>query len=76
MLTVNSDIRPGRYRHFKGGMYQVLGVAKHVDSEEEFVVYQPLYGSHGLVIRAKAEFLDETWCDGKRVPRFVLQSSD
>ena len=42
------DIRPGRYRHFKGGEYEVLGVASHSETQEPMVVYRALYGERGL----------------------------
>ena len=45
------DIRPGRYRHFKGKEYQVLGLARHSETEEWMVVYRPLYGEGGLWVR-------------------------
>ena len=43
MYQFQYDIRPGRYRHFKGNEYQVLGMARHSETEEEMVVYRPLY---------------------------------
>ena len=45
------DIRPGRYRHFKGGEYEVLGVAAHSETLEPMVVYRALYGEKGLWVR-------------------------
>ncbi len=66
------EIVPGTYRHFKGGMYEVLGVARHSETEEELVVYRPLYGERGLWVRPRALFLDEVTRDGVRVPRFTL----
>lgn len=45
------EILPGRYRHFKGNFYQVIGVAKHSETQEKLVVYQPLYGEGGLWVR-------------------------
>jgi hypothetical protein len=64
-------VRAGRYRHFKGGLYEVLGVARHSETEEELVVYRPLYGDGGLWVRPKAMFCAEVVADGKAVPRFA-----
>ena len=49
-------IQPGRYRHFKGGEYRVLGTARHSETLEEMVVYQALYGERGLWVRPAAMF--------------------
>ena len=54
MYQFQYDIRPGRYRHFKGNEYQVLGMARHSETEEEMVVYRPLYGEGGLWVRPAA----------------------
>jgi hypothetical protein len=64
------DPPPGRYRHYKGGEYEVLGVARHSETDEELVVYRPLYGEHGLWVRPKAMFCESVIVDGKAVPRF------
>ena len=63
-------VKPGRYRHYKGKDYEVLGCAKHSETEEELVVYRALYGKQGLWVRPKAVFLDAVIVDGKPVPRF------
>lgn len=63
-------IQPGLYRHYKGKEYHVLGVARHSETEEEYVVYRPLYGEGGLWIRPKAMFLESVQVGGIEVPRF------
>ncbi|HHZ19271.1 MAG TPA: DUF1653 domain-containing protein [Firmicutes bacterium] len=60
----------GRYQHYKGNLYQVLGLAKHSETLEEYVVYQALYGEKQLWIRPKDMFLESVEVDGKLVPRF------
>ena len=64
-------IQPGRYRHFKGGEYRVLGTARHSETLEEMVVYQALYGERGLWVRPAAMWAEEVERDGKRQPRFA-----
>lgn len=64
-------IQPGRYRHYKGQDYEVLGLAKHSETEEEFVVYRALYGERGLWIRPVAMFSEMIQVEGKQVPRFL-----
>jgi hypothetical protein len=64
------DLRLGRYRHYKGNEYEVLGVARHSETHEELVVYRPLYGDHGLWVRPKAMFCESVTVDGQPVPRF------
>ena len=65
-----STVIPGRYRHYKGQEYIVLGVARHSETEEELVVYRKDYGDHGLWVRPKAMFLETVTVQGKFVPRF------
>jgi hypothetical protein len=60
----------GRYRHYKGGLYEVLGVARHSETEEELVVYRALYGSGGLWVRPRQMFLETVLVDGREMPRF------
>ncbi len=61
----------GRYRHFKGNEYEVLGVARHSETEDEFVVYRPLYGSYKLMVRPAGMFQEVVTRDGKAQPRFA-----
>lgn len=66
-----AEIRPGRYRHFKGNEYEVLFTARHSETGEEMVVYRALYGDGGLWVRP-AEMWDEILeRDGKTVRRFT-----
>src|ERR1051325_2591529 len=60
----------GRYRHFKGNEYTVLGVARHSETHEELVVYRPEYGDHGLWVRPKQMFFETVNIDGQDMPRF------
>ena len=69
---MSNFIQPGRYRHYKGKEYQVLGCARHTETEEEFVVYQALYGERGLWIRPKAMFLEIVESGTTSIPRFSL----
>ena len=68
------EIEPGRYRHFKGKEYEVIGIAHHSETLEEFVVYRALYkgefGENALWIRPASMFLEEVEREGKRFPRF------
>lgn len=63
-------VRLGRYRHFKGNDYEVIGCATHTETGEEFVVYYQLYGKRRLWIRPKEMFLSSVTVDGLSVPRF------
>ncbi|MBR2257818.1 MAG: DUF1653 domain-containing protein [Blautia sp.] len=63
-------IRPGRYRHFKGNAYEVVGIAKHSETEEPMVVYRTLYGDGGLWVRPAEMWNEIVERDGKRYMRF------
>ena len=65
------EIQPGRYRHFKGGEYEVIGVARHSETMEELVVYRALYGERGLWVRPAAMWTETVERDGKRFQRFT-----
>ncbi|MCV2884663.1 DUF1653 domain-containing protein [Aestuariibacter sp. AA17] len=69
-------ITPGKYRHYKGNDYQVLGVATHSEDETKLVVYRPLYGEGALWVRPLEMFLESVELDGKAVPRFQFVSED
>ena len=71
MKELQYPVRPGRYRHFKGNEYQVLGVARHSETEEEMVVYRALYGEGGLWVRPAAMWLETVARDGVTKPRFT-----
>lgn len=64
------SLLPGRYRHFKGNEYEVLGVARDSESEQEYVVYRALYGERGLWIRPLSMFTEEIEHDGRLQRRF------
>ena len=63
-------MKPGRYRHYKGKDYEVLGVARHSETEEEYVVYRQLSGTGGLWIRPLGMFLESVTIGETVVPRF------
>lgn len=65
------SVAPGRYRHYKGNQYEVIGTARHSETLEELVVYRALYGDHGLWVRPKAMFLETVSVAGRDVPRFA-----
>jgi hypothetical protein len=60
----------GRYRHYKGGDYEVLGVARHSETHEPLVVYRPLYNSTGWWVRPHAMFFEQVWVEGRLRARF------
>ena len=65
-----TNLIPGRYRHYKGGEYEVLGVAQHSESDDRLVVYRPLYNDSGLWVRPLAMFLESVTVGGQPIPRF------
>ncbi|MEE4638597.1 MAG: DUF1653 domain-containing protein [Wenzhouxiangella sp.] len=69
---MQTKIPLGRYRHFKGGEYEVIDIARHSETEEWMVVYRPLYGERALWVRPMALFVDHKLIDGCQVPRFKL----
>lgn len=71
ILSNNRTLKIGKkYKHFKGNEYLVLHLAKHSETEEDLVVYQPLYGERGIWVRPLDMFLEQTEVNGKLVNRF------
>jgi hypothetical protein len=64
-------VEPGRYRHYKGNEYDVIGMARHSETREMMVVYRPLYGEGGLWVRPAAMFVENVVIDGITQPRFT-----
>lgn len=69
-------LAPGLYRHYKGGLYEVLEVARHSETLEPLVVYRALYGARGLWVRPAGMFRETVTVDGQQQPRFALQPRD
>ncbi len=65
----------GHYRHYKGGEYEVVGVARHSETLEALVLYRPLYNQSGLWVRPHAMFFAQVTVDGRSMPRFALLSA-
>lgn len=64
------ELKPGRYRHFKGKEYQLIGIANHSETMEPMVVYRALYGEQGLWVRPAAMWTEQIERDGYIGPRF------
>ena len=71
---MDEKVKPGIYRHYKGNLYRVMGVGRHSETLEEFVVYIALYdgefGKNSIWIRPLGMFLENVEVDGKKMPRF------
>ncbi|MGJ8680393.1 DUF1653 domain-containing protein [Paraglaciecola sp.] len=64
------SLKIGKYRHYKGNDYEVLGVARHSEDESELVVYSPLYGEQGLWVRPLSMFTEQVMVNGEYQARF------
>jgi hypothetical protein len=62
---------PGRYRHYKGGLYEVVDTVRHSESLEPMTLYRALYGEQGLWVRPAAMFAETVVIDGVGQPRFT-----
>jgi hypothetical protein len=70
-LSPLPPVRLGRYRHYKGGEYDVIGVARHSETHELLVVYRPLYNQTGLWVRPYSMFFEQVDHAGRLQPRFA-----
>lgn len=70
-LTPLPPTPTGRYRHYKGGEYEVLGVVRHSETLEPMVLYRALYGEQGLWVRPHAMFFERIEVAGEHRPRFA-----
>ena len=68
-------LKPGKYRHFKGGEYELLGIASHSETLEPMVVYRALYGDGGLWVRPAAMWSEIVEKEGYTGPRFILMEN-
>jgi cyclomaltodextrinase len=66
----SKNIKLGKYRHYKGKEYKVIGIAKHSETLEDLVVYKALYGERDLWVRPLKMFMEEIEVDGRKIPRF------
>ena len=69
-MNEKPTIQPGRYRHYKGQEYTVIGTARHSETLEALVVYRQEYGKYGLWVRPEKMFAETVTVDGQQVPRF------
>ena len=69
-------VTPGRYRHFKGREYEVIGIVRHSETEELMVVYRALYGEGGIWVRPAAMWNEEIERDGRRFRRFTYMGDE
>lgn len=71
MIKDKAGIRPGRYRHYKGGEYEVLFIARHSETLEDMVIYKALYGAGGIWARPAYMWNETVVHDGEQVLRFT-----
>ena len=66
-----NEIKPGKYKHFKGNEYEVLMLAKHSETSEDMVVYRCLYGDYSVWVRPASMWNEIVERDGKKMQRFT-----
>jgi hypothetical protein len=76
MKSPSEDLKPGKYRHYKGKFYEVIGIALHSETEEKLVVYRCLYGDHCLWVRPLDMFTESVTMEGGEVARFAWCGED
>ncbi len=76
MTSIEAQVSAGRYRHYKGAEYQVVGVARHSETEQQLVVYRALYGDGGLWVRPLAMFVETVATAAGPQPRFLRLIDD
>lgn len=76
LLPPLPEVKLGRYRHYKGGDYEVIGVARHSETLEPLVVYRPLYNESGWWVRPYGMFFESIEIDGRIQPRFVFTPNE
>ncbi|ABG38991.1 protein of unknown function DUF1653 [Paraglaciecola sp. T6c] len=75
-LESSMSIAVGKYRHYKGNDYEVIGVATHSEDDSELVVYRPMYGDRGLWVRPLSMFEETVEVNGQTMPRFRFIESE
>jgi len=70
-----SELKVGKYQHYKGNFYEIIGIGRHTETLEDFVIYRALYdseefGKNALWVRPKSLFFEKVLVDGKKVSRF------
>jgi len=76
MTNQTPELPAGTYQHYKGPLYDVIGLARHSETEEWVVVYRPQYGERGLWVRPLTMFVETVEVDGRAVPRFRYLGTD
>ena len=73
-LPLLIETPPGRYRHYKGMPYEVVGTVRHSETLEPMTLYRALYGERGLWVRPAAMFNEDVVIEGVRRPRFMREA--
>ena len=75
MTATHPELPIGTYQHYKGPLYDVIGLARHSETEEWLVLYRPQYGERGLWVRPLTMFTESVSYEGRDVPRFAYLST-